>query len=182
MAKVQGPLMSMQASGKFGGALVFANRIGTNVARLLVTPSNPQSLNQETARNYVRVAGAGQRFAKLTALKYPAATLTDKALLSLAAPTGQTWNGYLVKGEIGVNAVSAIAADALWTGFTSMEKTAWDDAAAALVPAIPAVAQKGALGVPATSLTAGHVFLRYVYGLYALGIHAIPTATPPTYA
>lgn len=182
MAKVQGPLMSMQASGKFGNALVFANRIGTNVARLLVTPSNPMSLNQEAARNYVRVAGAGQRFANLTALKYPASASTDKVLLGLAAPTGQTWNGYLVKGEIGTNAVNAIAADAIWTAFTSLQKTAWDDAAAALVPAIPAVAQKGAGGVPATSLTAGQVFLRYVYGLYALGIHAIPTATPPTYA
>ena len=51
MAKVSGPLMSMDASGKFGGALVFSKWKGRNVVRQLVIPGNPNSAGQEAARN-----------------------------------------------------------------------------------------------------------------------------------
>lgn len=51
MAKVSGPLMSMDASGKFGGTIVFSKWKGRNVVRQLVVPANPNSAGQEAARN-----------------------------------------------------------------------------------------------------------------------------------
>lgn len=183
MAKVSGPLMSMGASGKFAGALVFASRLGQNVVRQLVTPGNPMSADQETARNLVRVTGAAQRFTNLSTLKGSGRTVTDKALLQANTPTGQTWNSYLNKIMIGTNAATAIAGQAAWAATTSGNKTTWNGAAAALTPVIFDVAQKAAGGIPATSLSAGNVWYLYQYGLYAAGLAPAPVAgAPPTYA
>lgn len=182
MAKTNGPLFSMDASGKFAGALVFTKWKGRPVVRQLVTPSNPQSADQEAARNRQRAAAAGQFWANHTALKYPGHTETDKALLIAAAPAGQAWNGFLVKSMIGAGFVTYTAAQAAWSALSSGQKSAWDAAAAALTPAIPATAQTVAGGGAGTPLTAGNTFFLYVYGLYAAGLNAIPTGTPPTYA
>lgn len=46
MARVTGPLMSMGASGKFGGAMVFGVWKGRPTVRKLVTPANPKSAKQ----------------------------------------------------------------------------------------------------------------------------------------
>lgn len=43
MALVTGPLLSIDARGKFGGAIVFSNWKGRPTVRKLVTPSNPQT-------------------------------------------------------------------------------------------------------------------------------------------
>lgn len=182
MAKVSGPLMSMQASGAFAGTLVFANRKGQNVVRQLVIPANPMSANQQTARNMVRVTGAAQRFANLEANIVAARVVTDKAALIAATPAGQTWNSYLVKAMIGVGAVTYAAGQAAWGVLTGPNKTAWDDAAAALTPPISAVAQKTLGGGAGVALTGGNVFFLYTYGLYAVGLATIPGAVPPVYA
>jgi len=183
MAKVSGPLMSMGASGKFAGALVFATRLGQNVVRQLVTPGNPMSAGQMTARNLIRATGAMQRFTNLATTKGSGRTTTDKALLKYNAPSGQTWNSYLNKIVVGANAATAIAGQAAWAATTSGNKTTWDGAAAALTPVILAVAQKAAGGVASTSLSAGNVWYLYQYGLYAAGLAPAPVAgTPPTYA
>lgn len=50
MAVVSGPLMSLGASGKLGGAIVFSSWKGRPVVRQLVTPSNPQSAKQIARR------------------------------------------------------------------------------------------------------------------------------------
>jgi hypothetical protein len=183
MAKVSGPLFSANASGKFAGKLVFGSWKGRATVRNLVTPANPQSADQVATRNAIRCLGAGQKFANTTALKRSGETITDKASLTAAAPSGQAWNGYLVKSAIGAMLVTYDAAAAIYTALQSNEKTAWVNAAGALTPAIPAVAQMAAGGGAGTPLTAGQVFFHYVYGLYAAGlVTAVPGATPPTYA
>lgn len=175
--------MSMDARGKFAGALVFSGWKGRPTVRQLVTPANPKSIGQETARNQVRVAGAGQHFANFTTQKRATHLTTDKAELSIAAPSGQAWNGFLVKSEIGTAGISYTAATGAYTALTAPQKATWDVAAAALVPAIPAVAQKGAGGVPAAAMAAGEVFFHYVYGLYVAGVQVtVPGAVPPVYA
>lgn len=183
MAKVTAPLMSMDASGKFGGALVFGKWKGRPTVRKLVTPANPQSANQTTSRNIIRVLGAGQHFASLTTLKRSGETLTDKAELTALAPSGQAWNGFLVKSAVGAGDVNYTAATTAYAALQAAEKTAWNTAAAALTPPIPAVAQATAGGGTGTAMTAGEVFFHYCYGLYMAGVMATaPGATPPTYA
>lgn len=183
MAKVTAPLMSMDASGKFGGALVFGKWKGRPTVRKLVTPSNPQSANQTTIRNAMRCLGAGQHFANLTALLRAGEAITDKAELQSLAPSGQAWNGFLVKSAIGAGEIAYLAATAAFAALTAPQRTAWDDAAAALVPAIPAVAQSVTGGGAGAPLSAGAVFFHYAYGLYVAGVMvAAPGAVPPVYA
>ena len=181
MAKVSGPLMSMGASGSFGGALVFGLRKGANIVRQLVTPANPKSADQATARNIVRVCGAAQRFANLCVDLGASRLVTDKAALIAAAPSSQTWNSYLVFCMTGISALTYDAAGTLWASL-SANHAAWETAATGLTPAFAAVAQKGALDASATAITPGEVFFRYTYGLYIAGISAVPGAVPPTYA
>jgi hypothetical protein len=183
MAIVTGPLMSMEASGQFGKTLVFGNRLGKNVVRKLVVPSNPRSADQTTARNIQRVAAAGQHWANSTALVLDGESSTDKVLIAALTPSGQRWNSYLVFATIGAGQINYDAAFAIWDALAAGEQTAWDNAAAALTPAFPAVAQKVAVtNADGTPITGGQAFFHYMYALYVLGITTVPTATPPTYA
>lgn len=54
MAVVSAPLMSLGASGKVGGAIVFSSWKGRPVVRQLVTPSNPNSAKQMARRAMMR--------------------------------------------------------------------------------------------------------------------------------
>lgn len=182
MAKVTGPLMSMDARGGFAGSMVFSGWKGRNTVRQLVIPANPKSANQETSRNAVSVLGAGQHWANATSLIRSGETLTDKAQLVALAPTGQAWNGFLVKSGIGTGALMYDAAATAYAALTAGEKTAWNTAAGALTPAIPAVAQRVAGGGAGTPMPAGEVYFHYCYALYVAGLYAVPGATPPTYA
>lgn len=182
MAKVSGPLMSMDARGKFGDTLVFSGWKGRPTVRQLVTPTNPQSADQVASRNRVRATGAAQHFANLCALLGAGRLVTDKAAIQAITPSGYAWNGFLVDSMIGAGGLTYTAAQAAWDALAAGEKTAWDTAADGLTPAIPAVAQQVAGGGAGTPLTSGNVFFLYTYGLYAMGITTIPGAVPPVYA
>lgn len=182
MAKVKGPLFSMEASGAYGGALVFGQRKGSAVVRKLVTPSNPQTQDQEDARNAVRIGGVLQTWVNNTALKQSGETKTDKELLTAAAPSHSTWNAHLVKAITGKGALTLGAAKTAYAALTAPQKSAWVSAAAALTPAISAASQTEEGGVQITPMTAGEVFFVYQYGLASIGLAPTPTGTPPAYA
>lgn len=182
MAKVTGPLMSMTASGAYGGTLVFAQRKGSSVVRQLVTPANPQSAGQEDARNIVRVGGTLQRFTNATTLKASGETLTDKARLAASAPSNQTWNSFLVQLVTGAGGLTFVAARAAYAVLTAPQKTAWATAAAALTPVIGSTYQTVAGGGAGTPLVGGEAWFVYHYGLSTVGMSDVPGGTPPTYA
>ena len=184
MAKVQGPLMSMQATGTFAKTLVFGTWKGRQVVRQHVTPSNPQSAAQEVARNKMRLTAIAQAFANLTVLKRAGETVTDKSELISKAPSGQAWNGFLTKSIIGIAGANYTTSAAAWAALTAPQKAAYSVSADALVPAIPAVVQTGEGGTPATALTSGQAFFMYLYGLYFATVADAPpsAATPPVYA
>jgi hypothetical protein len=52
MAKVTGPLMSMDARGKIGNAMVFMGWKGVKTVRMWLKPKNPQTEDQVTQRGY----------------------------------------------------------------------------------------------------------------------------------
>jgi hypothetical protein len=56
MARVTGPLFSLDASGTIANAMVFAKWKGQNYVRLHVVPSNPQSAGQTSQRNTMAAA------------------------------------------------------------------------------------------------------------------------------
>jgi hypothetical protein len=184
-AKVNGPMFSLSASGKFADALVFTSWKGRPVVRQLVTPANPQSVDQQVARNIVRIFGTIQNFVNRMAALFPAKRRdgranTDKDDLITAAPAGQAWNGNLMKVGIGAAQINYDAAVAAWGGVT--DKTAWTTAAGVLSVVIPEVAQIGADGVPEANMAAGEVYFIYVYTLYLMGLSALKDEVPPVWA
>lgn len=181
MAKVSGPLFSVEASGAYAGVIVFGKWKGRPVARKLVIPSNPQSAGQEAARNAVRTAGAAQKWVNANTQINSGMTLDDKAEIKVVTPGGYAWNGHLVDSMIGKGAVNMTASDAIFAGLSGPEQAAWDSAAAALNSLMPAVAQTVAGGGSGTPKSAGNVFLNYTYGIFVMGLVSIPGAVPPTY-
>ena len=97
MAKVQGPLFSMSASGKMGNAIVFFSWKGLNVVREWLIPTNKQSADQGNQRTIL--GGTGRAVGEI----YPNpghTTVSDIAqqLIDLAlVPGGQTKQSFLVQ-------------------------------------------------------------------------------------
>jgi|OM-RGC.v1.019198871 hypothetical protein len=182
MAKVKGPLFSMEASGAYGDALVFGRRKGANVVRQLVTPANPQTAGQMASRNRVSALGEIQRVINNTALIEDGESTTKKVQLTAAAPAEQTWNSYIVQACVGTGGLRWTAAAAAWTALAAGEQTAWETAAGNFDPAFQDVAQLAEGGVATTPLSKGQVFFHMQYGLNAVGLGAAPGATATVYA
>lgn len=182
MAKVSGPLFSVDASGGYAGSLVFAKWKGRNYARQLVIPSNPRTLGQETARNDMRTAGAAQKFSNANLQIRAGLTLNDKAEIMAITPSGYAWNGFLVDNIIGAGGINMLASDAAWAALAPAEKTAWTTAADALTAPLFGVPQTVAGGGAGVAKPSGQVFFNYTYALYAMGLVPIPGAVPPVYA
>jgi hypothetical protein len=91
MAKVNGPLYSMGASGKLGDAMVFFGWKGINVVRNYVIPTNKMSASQ--GNNRTVLGGTGRSVAEIKPAKAFAQQLIDLGLI----PGGQTKQSYLVK-------------------------------------------------------------------------------------
>lgn len=123
MAKTFGGLLSLDASGKFGKVLVFSKWRGVQYARLLVTPSNPQSLAQMAARAFLASVG------KIT--KSSDKTGDEVTFLKGITPAGQSWNSYFGKEILGTNNVNIEAAKTAYnTVGNATVKGYFDDAAA----------------------------------------------------
>lgn len=182
MAKVKGPLMSMEASGAYGGTLVFGQRKGSSVVRQLVTPANPQTAGQEAARNSVRIGGTLQKWVSATALVADGQTDVDKVRLAAKAPANQTWNSYLVQLITGKGGLTFTAARAAFAALAAGEKTAWGVSAAALAPVIGGTFQTVAGGGAGTAITGAEAWFIYHYGLSTVGLSSVPGAVPPVYA
>jgi hypothetical protein len=97
MAKVQGPLYSMSASGKIGDAIVFFGWKGLNVVREWLTPTNKMSAAQGNQRTIL--GGTGRAVGEI--LPSPGSSTVSaiaQQLIDLAlVPGGQTKQSFLVK-------------------------------------------------------------------------------------
>jgi len=58
MAKVKGPLMSLDASGSIAGSITFSKWKGVKTARIKSTPSNPDTAGQQAQRTTFSLAVA----------------------------------------------------------------------------------------------------------------------------
>lgn len=88
MAKVTGPLMSIEASGQFAQSIVFDRR---GFARGYTTPSNPRTNLQQQTRLAMKAAQ--------TAAKHLNAT----ARTTLQGISGYRWNAALLSETLGTN-------------------------------------------------------------------------------
>ncbi len=110
MAKVNGPLFSLGASGKLANSLVYMSWKGIDDVRTYVVPANPKSAGQQQQRGYF-TAGvddwhtAGYTAADIAA--YDLAALASKSPLS----------GFNIHEKYYVNAAIALLA---WHSLTSI--------------------------------------------------------------
>ena len=114
MAKLKAPLMSLGASGKLGGALVFFGWKGLNVVREYVIPSNPKTAGQTTQRGYLTLMVALIHSHQASAMHpLTAKDIIALALLSSTYPTPRTWFNQAVKD--GIDQLVAGLREALFT-------------------------------------------------------------------
>jgi hypothetical protein len=99
MAKVTGPLMSLDASGTVGKTAVFSKWKGRNYVRLRVTPTNRQTDPQQDAR--IKTGSVGRSMSIVT--KPIAPNLGSQFYLDakVKAPAGQSWVSYSIRTIIG---------------------------------------------------------------------------------
>ncbi len=97
MAKVDGPLFSLEARGKVGDALVFFPWKGRHVVRQWLKPTQPKS----TLQGYIRAAlyAIGKEIKKI--MGKTGGDAVDSQLyqyLTSEAPAGMNWNAFQAKG------------------------------------------------------------------------------------
>ena len=181
MARVTGPLMSMEASGTIGKTLTFANWVGRQYVRRWTRPSNPQTADQMDQRNAFSVIGVGVSQANKCLQVNSSTTKTDEQAIRDKTPSGMRWNGYIQKVLAGTGAAGYNAAKAAWDMLPNGD--AWETAASGLTPPVqsaPRYMEGGASAMPATP---GEVLFIMNYGLYLIGARAAaPTAAPPVYS
>lgn len=98
MAKLKAPLMSLGASGKLGGALVFFPWKGINAVREYVVPTNPKSAKQTIQRGYlVDVVEAVHAAEALPDDPLAEIDKLAEALLGSVYPTPRTWFNTICK-------------------------------------------------------------------------------------
>ena len=97
MAKVDGPLFSLEARGKIGDAVVYFPWKGRHVVRQWLKPTQPNSIKQGYVRAAMKAIGKAIKEI-LTTAKGDAVDSALYAYYTDIAPAGQNWNGHLAKG------------------------------------------------------------------------------------
>jgi len=113
MAKVDGPLFSLEARGKIGEALVFFPWKGRHAVRRWLKPTNPRDIDQKLIRQ--KLAAVGRCIGKFLGVStaYPNGSLAI-VQWKTKTPATQIWNAYIVK-----NALKKLASDATWILFSA---------------------------------------------------------------
>lgn len=132
MAKVTGPLMSLDASGTVGKTATFSKWKGQNYVRLRVTPRNPQSNDMAEARTKLGVIGK-----MLSYVLYPttfnAFTFSPFYTAAVAnAPAGQSWISYSLRSILGTGNSTFDSNHTVYNALGSTPKGVYTTAAALL--------------------------------------------------
>jgi hypothetical protein len=124
MAKVTGPMMSVEATGKFANTMVFVRSKAGPVVRQLVTPTNPKSPAQTGTRSMMR--WASQEWQQLT------------------SPEQTTWLAAVTKpGESAFNAFVRAAMNEWKNGLFAQSEFPTVTEAAPAIPTTPTATVNG---------------------------------------
>jgi len=136
MAKVDGPLMSLEARGKIADAVVFFPWKGRHAVRQWLKPTNPE----KTLQGYVRAAlrAIGKEIKKIQCKSGGDAVDSKLYLANVAkAPAGLNWNAFHAQGILAAfNVAGAFATTAFEAMIgkysTHSQKSDWDSLGTAL--------------------------------------------------
>ncbi len=169
MAKVTGPLMSLDASGTVGGTATFSKWKGRNYVRLRVTPMNPQTNGQATSRTYLGALGQGLS-AVLTRAKDSLNVGSQFWADGVSfAPAGQSWISFASRTILGTNFGNIAAIVTAYTAVSSTPK-GYYDANAALAGLTDFSLPYGTAG----TIHAGAIF----YGMYKFAVEQLGYTAP----
>lgn len=163
MAKVDGPLFSLEARGKIGEAIVYFPWKGRHAVRRWLKPTNPRDVDQKIIRQ--KLASIGH---VLAAIVTPSSAVPNGAAavveIKTLTPATQIWNAYLVK-----KAMDYFKSEANYTAFLSdltnaTDYSEWTAQAQILeIPTIYATDDKYA-----TDITPAMQLAMAAYGCYAM--------------
>lgn len=130
MAKVDGPLLSLEARGKIADAIVFFPWKGRHVVRQWLKPTNKMS----TLQGYVRasVIAIGKEIAKIVC-KANGGALDSKiySLYTGKAPAGMNWNAFHAQGFLNALQVAGTFKTTAFTALVAAYSTLATDVLAA---------------------------------------------------
>lgn len=122
MAKVDGPLLSLEARGKIADAIVFFPWKGRHVVRQWLIPTNKKS----TLQGYVRAAvvAIGKEVAKIVC-KANGGALDSKlySLNTAKCPAGLNWNAFHAQGFLNALQVAGTFKTSLFTALVAQYST-----------------------------------------------------------
>ena len=126
MAKVEGPLMSVSATGTFGGVITYVRARGQQVVRRLTIPSNPQTQGQAENRTLIRLTGMIISRVNLNQVgKSDGSTMTPLEYFLSIRVSPNTWNSEFNRRGFPSSGKTLTADLAAWDGLTQTEKDAW---------------------------------------------------------
>jgi len=113
MAKVDGPLFSLEARGKIGDAIVFFPWKGRHAVRRWMKPTNPNDIDQRLIRQKLFAIGKCVKAIKTATTAMPNGSAL---VVAFKAKMGATdiWNAFMVK-----SAMKGLAKDNTFTGLWS---------------------------------------------------------------
>lgn len=168
MSKVTGPLFSLDARNKLGGAIVYSIWKGRNYVRRLIVPANPKSDDQAQARLFMGACGKNNKM--IESISDGAAT--DSVLytqIKEKTPNDQSYHSYFMKTMIGLEAANILAARTAFAALGSPSIAFWEAGAAA----IPITGFDIGYGVVEPITGAEQLFISATGG-WLLGIEIVP--------
>lgn len=172
MAKVDGPLFSLEAKGKIGDALVFFPWKGRHAVRRWLKPTNPRDIDQKLIRQ--KLAAVGQTIGKILGVStdYPNGSLAVVQWKTLT-PATNIWNAYIVKKSL-----TQLSSDAKWILMAASiagadELVTWQSCALDMgMPTLYATADPYATDVPPEEQLAAVAFAAVEAGYSDVSIDA----------
>jgi hypothetical protein len=153
MAKVNGPLMSMEASGTIADTITFDRR---GFVRTRVIPANPQTPEQGNVRQKLLAVQKALRFIGVTVV----------AAVKTLAPTSYRWNSYLLSQVLGANSSEFDASRVAFNALSAPERATWEDAAEAL-----GMTEQSITYATDPAVTPGLALFAVARTLYRLGVN-----------
>ena len=164
MAKVNGPLFSLDARNKVGDAIVYSIWKGRNYVRSRIVPHNPKSDDQAAARLHLGSVGKNNKMIQCKSKGDPGDSDLYTSILA-KTPADQSWMSFFAAAQIGPGSSTIRAARAAYALLDQTKKGYWTTAAAT----IPLSGFDIGYGTDAP-ITPGEQLFICAYGAYTAGL------------
>lgn len=179
MAKMTGPLLSMDARGMIGGRYVYQRAMGETVMRYRWQQNQTITADQAP---YQQAHGQITHLISWIKREKPhfnTSGVDDYQMLREIAGRRDRWNDFVRRQMLKHEQTNMIHIAALWAAMTPTEQAQWDTEAASVAPGLAGYTGKSPPGWPAPTWSAGYLLHLYFWILYLTGATTTePGSTP----